>query len=132
MKDKDRMIDFATLERPPSPNTYLACTEALCPAARSDEAAPVFAASVEAVRTALQQVAPGIAFSDGPQGVKGHYVAVTRVMRFKDDVDVLLAPQPDGGTQVAIYSRSRVGYSDLGANGKRVRALIAALRARLG
>jgi uncharacterized protein (DUF1499 family) len=126
------MIDFATIERPASPNTYLVCNGELCPTARSDEAAPVFRASVASVRAALQDIAPEMRFEDTPRGVQGHYVAITRLMRFKDDVDVLVAPTADGGAQVAIYSRSRVGYSDLGANAKRVRALVAALREKLG
>lgn len=126
------MIDFATLERPASPNTYLVCTPELCRAARADEDAPVFAASLDAVRAALTELAPGITFRDCAQGVCGSYVAVTRLMRFRDDVDVLLAPAGESRTQVAVYSRSRVGYSDMGANRKRVRALLDGLKRKLG
>lgn len=126
------MIDFATLERPGSPNTYLACTPEICRAAASDEPAPTFRASPAQVRAALEGIQPGIAFTEGPVGLHGRYVAVTRLMRFRDDVDVLIVPTADGGSRVAVYSRSRVGYSDLGANRKRVQALIAALRKSLG
>ncbi|MDX2235743.1 MAG: DUF1499 domain-containing protein [Hyphomonadaceae bacterium] len=125
------MIDFSTLERPASPNTYLVCTPELCRAARADEPAPVFAVPLETVRLALKDIAPTIAFTPCAQGLCGSFVAQTRLLRFKDDVDVLLAPTASGGTQVAIYSRSRVGYSDLGANRKRVQALLAKLRAKL-
>jgi uncharacterized protein (DUF1499 family) len=124
-------MDFATLERPLSPNTYLVCTPALCRAARADEDAPVFNAPPAGVRAALAEIVPDIAFVESPAGLRGSYVAVTRVLRFRDDVDVLLAPTEDGRTQVAIYSRSRLGYSDMGANRKRVKALLAALRAKL-
>lgn len=126
------MIDFATVERPASPNTYLVCTPELCRAARADEPSPVFNASTDAVRAAIKEIVPDIAFTESPQGVRGSYVAVTSIMRFRDDVDVLLAPTADGRTQVAIYSRSRVGYSDLGANRKRVQGILQKLRARLG
>lgn len=41
----------------------------------------------------------------------------TALLRFVDDVDFLI--EPDGG-KIHIRSASRVGYSDLGANRKRV------------
>ena len=55
-------------------------------------------------------------------------VAVTSFLRFKDDVDIRVLPEPDLpegkiGCRLAIYSRSRIGYSDLGANQKRVEDL---------
>ncbi|MBI1250749.1 MAG: DUF1499 domain-containing protein [Alphaproteobacteria bacterium] len=126
------MIDFATLERPASPNTYLACTAELCRAAASDEAAPVFSASAAQIQDALRALARDIAFEDRADGVHGAYVARTRILRFADDIDVLIAPTGDGRSTVAIYSRSRVGYSDLGTNRRRVQKLIADLRSRLG
>ncbi|MEN0077877.1 MAG: DUF1499 domain-containing protein [Pseudomonadota bacterium] len=58
------------------------------------------------------------------------FVAVTSFLRFKDDVDIAVVPAPGAGagaaasSHLAIYSRSRVGYSDLGANAKRVTSLI--------
>jgi len=44
-------------------------------------------------------------------------------MKYKDDIDIAVLETNDGST-VAIYSRSRVGHSDLGKNRKRVEALI--------
>ena len=55
---------------------------------------------------------------------KLNFVAVSKLMRFKDDVDVEVFPVEPDGARVAIYSRSRVGYSDLGANRKRVKSLL--------
>ena len=125
------MIDFTTLEKPGSPNTYLVCTPGICRAARADEAPPVFAQNVAAVRAAIQALAPNVSWRESADGVQGAYVATTALMRFKDDVDILLTPSADGGTRLCVYSRSRIGHSDLGANRKRVKKLIADLRARL-
>lgn len=126
------MIDFATLERPGSPNTYLVCTPEICGAARADEAAPVFSNDLATVRAAVQALAPGVNWREEGPALHGAYVATTALLRFKDDVDILLVPTAEGRTQVCIYSRSRVGHSDLGANRKRIRKLITDLSARLG
>ena len=53
-----------------------------------------------------------------------HVEARTRLMRFTDDVEFHL--RPDAGA-IAVRSASRVGYSDLGANAKRLEAIRAAL-----
>lgn len=58
-------------------------------------------------------------------------VAVTTVLRFRDDVIVEVRPGPGGGSTVAMRSKSRIGQSDLGANARRIRAFLADLRARL-
>lgn len=50
--------------------------------------------------------------------------------KFKDDVLIIATPSVDGkSTQVDMRSVSRVGLSDLGFNAKRVRALIADIKA---
>lgn len=50
--------------------------------------------------------------------------------RFKDDIVIMATPEADGSTtRIDIRSVSRVGVSDLGVNARRVRALIADLRA---
>ena len=46
-----------------------------------------------------------------------HVVFTSRVMRFKDDVEFWF---PEKGNSIHIRSASRVGYSDLGVNRKRV------------
>ncbi len=56
-----------------------------------------------------------------------HFVFVTKLMKFKDDVWLEMNVEEN---HIEIKSESRLGYSDLGANRKRVvkiRALIEAL-----
>jgi len=49
-----------------------------------------------------------------------HATFTTRVLRFVDDVELLLDPEAGA---IHVRSASRVGYSDLGANRSRVEAL---------
>jgi uncharacterized protein (DUF1499 family) len=55
-------------------------------------------------------------------------VVTTRLLRFKDDVE--LQVDPDAG-QIHYRSASRVGASDLGVNRKRMRRVARAIQARL-
>jgi hypothetical protein len=49
--------------------------------------------------------------------------ATTPLMHFKDDVVIRIGPSGDGA-KLDIRSASRVGQSDLDANGKRIRAYV--------
>lgn len=49
-----------------------------------------------------------------------HAEATTRLLRFVDDVEFLL---DRGGRQIHVRSASRLGYSDLGVNRRRVEAI---------
>jgi len=54
--------------------------------------------------------------------------AVYRVaLVFKDDVEVAVKARADGGSVLYVRSASRVGYSDLGVNRRRVHRLLDAL-----
>lgn len=56
-------------------------------------------------------------------GTYMHVEFTTRILRFVDDVEFLLA---EGEKVIHVRSASRIGYSDLGANRKRVEAIRAA------
>lgn len=56
--------------------------------------------------------------------------ATTTWFGFKDDVVIRLRPS-DGGTELDIRSKSRIGQSDLGANAARIRTFLDHLNARL-
>ncbi|HEX7775364.1 MAG TPA: DUF1499 domain-containing protein [Parvibaculum sp.] len=54
----------------------------------------------------------------------------TKLIHFKDDIAIRVA-EKDGGTAVDVRSVSRIGMSDLGVNAARIRAYLAALKAKL-
>ncbi|MEM6534131.1 MAG: DUF1499 domain-containing protein [Pseudomonadota bacterium] len=122
-------VDFATLERPPKPNTYLLAPKGLCQAAKPDANSPVFEEAPAELFSKVQTLVGdtprwGKVRSD-EAGLKLAFVASTALLRFKDDIDIQVLPGDDGsGARIAIYSRSRIGHSDLGANRKRVAKFI--------
>ena len=56
-----------------------------------------------------------------------HAVYVSFVMRYRDDVEFLLQREEN---QIGVRSASRVGYSDMGVNRKRIEAIREALSAQ--
>lgn len=125
---------FNALVRPSSPNTYLMTPEGVCANAVPDRVSGVFAGSISEVYAALEAIISAesnweLAESDAAQGMVT-FVSTSKLMRYKDDVDVLIVPAEAGqeGCRLAIYSRSRVGYSDMGANRKRVIGLVERLK----
>lgn len=121
-------ISFKSLKRPPKPNTCLVAPENYCLAAEPDFAPPVVPLTGRGLYSRLSEVIAserrwGKLEADAEQ-LRIKFVATTGLMRFKDDVDIEVIPLEDGKATFAIYSRSRLGYSDLGANRKRVSDLI--------
>ncbi len=126
-------VDFEGLRRPKSPNTCLVAPQELTSRARVDKPSPDFAVSPE---TLFARVEAYVSAQKNTRDLTAdstqlalNYVSVTSLMRFKDDVDVrvLRVPGQPDAARIAMYSRSRVGHSDLGANARRVDKLIAAI-----
>jgi uncharacterized protein (DUF1499 family) len=124
-------IQFKSLKRPPKPNTCLAAPENFCLASEADFAPPEFDLSTADLFTKINDLISGERsfgqLTADAEAIRLKFVATTGLMRFKDDVDIEIIPIGEGKSTFAIYSRSRVGYSDLGANRKRVTKLIAEL-----
>ncbi len=127
-------LNFENFRRSQKPNNYLIAPSGLCRKSTPDAESALIRKSPEALFRRL------VGFFESSGGWKNLFfdetahrisvVAVTPFLRFKDDVDIRVLPiddLPEGqvGSQLAIYSRSRIGYSDFGANKKRVDALIA-------
>ncbi len=131
-------ISFKTLERPRSPNTYLLAPEGLCEKAETDEISGVFEMSPDAMFQGVldlvgEEASWTLEAENKAQGMV-HFVSTSRLMRFKDDIHVLvLLTDADGASlhnhcRLAVYSSSRIGHSDLGANRKRVKYLLECLQ----
>ncbi|MEL6258064.1 MAG: DUF1499 domain-containing protein [Pseudomonadota bacterium] len=123
-------VNFETLKRPAKPNTALIAPDGLCKSATPDRTSPDFnvspSALFEKVVALVQSTPDWKKVQVDAVGKRVRFVAVTKLMRFKDDVDIAVLEAP-GGATIAAYSRSRLGYSDLGANARRLDALVEAL-----
>lgn len=126
-------VDFQTLVRPASPNTFLLAPEGFCSSAKADAASPVFPLAPDALFDRLVSLIGNTkGWKTTLQDSKARHVeavATTKVLKFKDDIafEVVSDTDPEK-SKLAVYSRSRVGYHDLGANRKRVEWLLAELK----
>ena len=66
-----------------------------------------------------------------PDSLRLSFEARTWLFRFVDDVSFVVSADPAGGSRLAARSASRVGKSDLGANGRRLASFLGALDERL-
>lgn len=116
-------VDFATLSRRASPNDALVCSPDVCPA-RADAVAPVYPvparALFEAIPAALAAEARLEMVQDDPARLKRRYIQRTKLLGFPDTIVMQVIERPGGGSAVAMYSRSQLGFSDLGANRARL------------
>jgi uncharacterized protein (DUF1499 family) len=120
-------VDFATLVRPSSPNTYLVCPKDRC-AAKADEEGPVYATPAaevfERARTLLSAEPRTDLVQDQPEVLRLVLVQRSAFFRFPDTITVQVFPLPDGGSTLAVYSQSNYGHGDFGVNKDRVRGWI--------
>lgn len=128
-----KFTDFETLKRPRSPNTFLLAPDGLCNNTAPDQVAPIFTMQPSDLSRKLRGVVDSEEswkdLSVSQDGLKMRFVAVSPLLRFRDDVSVEILPAASdpGQSTLAIYSASRIGHSDLGANRKRVRGLLSML-----
>ena len=95
-------------------------------------ASPVAPAAVYAAALKVAEAQPGWELvTRDPDARVVEAVARTPLFRFEDDVTIHILPGTPGGSVVQVRSRSRVGKGDLGANARRIRTYLAALRAAL-
>ncbi len=130
------MIDFQTLKRSHKPNNYLVASKADCPYARPDRDAPVLPHKPEAVLAAWQAVIarqPRTTQTGADNATMTfEYVQRSALLRFPDTITVQFLPETNGkATRVLVYSASKIGYSDMGVNRRRVTDWLSALEQEL-
>lgn len=126
-------LNFATFRRAPKPNNWLVLPEGFEAVETADMASPRISLSPDALFTKLEGLVDSRRdwklVDKDEAGRRLRFVAVTPLMRFKDDIDIAVLPAAGaaGESELAVYSRSRIGYSDLGTNAKRVKEILAAV-----
>lgn len=124
--------NFETLTRPTSPNTYLVLPKGFQSTASADEPSPVFAMTAkdlhQAVRSLILDKKRWSIVAEDSDRPQLELVVKTKLLRFKDDVSIRCISTGETSSALAIYSRSRLGHSDLGANKKRVQSLLEELK----
>lgn len=124
-------VDPQTAPDPSTPNWYRAVPD-------GENAAPVFDVSASDLSSAFDRVVndqPRIELlqDDRASGGPVTWVQRSALFGFPDYISVTFVPAGDGSTStLAVFSRARVGQSDLGVNEKRVTAWITKLQAELG
>ncbi len=124
-------FDAARIVRQASPNTALAAPAGFAPA--PDLPTPTYAvpparlfALVRAVAAAEPRTFPA---AEDTARLQAQWVARSVLLNFPDIVAAQVLAGGDGGSRLILYSRSVYGYSDLGANRRRLRAWLAAIAA---
>ncbi|MAN46358.1 MAG: DUF1499 domain-containing protein [Alphaproteobacteria bacterium] len=123
-------LDFSTLKRPKTPNTWLVAPPGFADQATPDAEAPLFSCTAEELFARAEGMVAAhkrweLKAAD-PASRRMSFIAISKILRFKDDIDiaVLAGPEGSGKATLAIYSRSRVGRSDFGVNEKRIREIL--------
>ena len=125
-------IDFPALRLPTSPNAHLAAP----PGATNErhETVPLLPVPADLAWGVLRALGDGMErvwkMAEWPEARQAQWVARTRLMNYPDLINAQIVEMP-GGSGLFLYSRSLVGYSDLGVNAKRVAAWRAAFDAAL-
>ena len=126
-------MDMANIARPASPNTALAAPAGFHPA--PDLMTPGYAVPASRLRAAIEAVAAAqprtFRAADYLDRLQVHWVVRSAVLNFPDLVTAQVIAEGPDTAGLVLYSRSVYGYSDLGANRRRVVAWLAALDRQL-
>ena len=124
------MLDLRSLIRPATRNHYLVAPAGYG-AAEADEQSPSYALSADQLFARLKRVMlsrPRTKLIEEEPSCRAIEVRErSRFLRFADDITVEVIAEGDASSTIAIYSRSRFGRSDLGANRRRVWQLLQSL-----
>jgi hypothetical protein len=116
-------VDPLTIERPASPNTYFVAPQAMVEDG-VDLEAPIYGAPATIMAKAFDDYVltqPNIIpLSQSVDGTWVTYVQRTPTLKMPDYISVRFIELEEGKSTIAIYSRSRYGYGDMGMNKARI------------
>jgi uncharacterized protein (DUF1499 family) len=128
-----KRIDFETLKRPSSPNTFLLAPEGLCKQAKTDLVSSVYGVPAAKLRQEFLNIViaqPRTSHALADEAVLyDDFVVRSALFRFPDLVAVKFLDLKGKRSTLALYSRSVYGRSDLGVNRRRSMDWIARLEA---
>jgi uncharacterized protein (DUF1499 family) len=123
-------FDFSSLVPGPKPNQFLVCPADYC-AVNPQMISPTFTVTADALRqrwVTMIEAQPRIeAGTVDDQAMQYDYIQRSAVILYPDSITVRFIELENGGSTLAIYSRSHYGNSDFGVNENRVKAWLAAL-----
>lgn len=124
------MNDLRKFSRSKKPNHYFVAPEGWSTAPIDDDC-PAFAADWKTVLDALREVALTEQRTSVTDNDLVHrriqFCQRSQVFRFPDDIKVEAIPLSEFITKLAVYSKARCGFSDLGVNKRRVKRWLSAL-----
>eukprot|EP00439_Symbiodinium_sp_Y106_P089885 s1_g2421.t1 len=126
-------MDFKTFELTPKPNQFLIAPEGYCQNARPHATPKIFSVDPQTLEDAFADIAlaqPRVTRVQTEPGQR-EFVQRSALMRFPDTITFEAIDLGDGTSTFAIYSRSKVGHSDLGVNRKRIESWLRKLDAAL-
>lgn len=125
-------LDFSNLQRPGSPNDYLVAPAEVPAYIDADTQSPRFGVSAAQLARLWVEVLEAqprtrvLGISDDGLGVEAEQRSA--LFRFVDRISFRAVPIDDDNAGVYVYSRSQVGYWDLGVNQRRVERWLESLQ----
>ena len=128
-------LDPLTLERTGKPNDFLACPEGICAAVanRNSPVLPIAPTDLLRLWEEVIVASPRTRILEIDEtSLLIHAEQRSRLFRFVDTIVIHVLPVGDDGSTFAAYSRSELGYSDMGVNQARLEYWIAQLETAAG
>lgn len=125
------LTDFASLQRPSSPNSWLIVSPGLGKQVAADAEVPAYQMTPRQLAAAWQTVVETqprtriLAVSDN--GLQIEAVQRSALFGFIDRISFQAVPIDEDSAGLLVYSRSNVGYWDMGVNRRRLSAWIEAI-----